>query len=1836
VLLARKTLSIALAATLVLLSPGAEAWSAIKGARTPPRGAASGPAAPSALPAAAVARAAASSNNGAQASVGAQPAADGGPAATAQAERLGADAAGDLAEAVYDKGAAQEAVPIVEPPRALGLADAEMEKVDKFTAAVQERYAQQFPEYAGYWKRDYGSWREFIRFFTPEYGVREALARGARYVYRDRLETIQEREAFDRILADEIAKIALRDPNHGKNAALARALTKRGEPSADSLPPDEESPFHVTLKDLVPDSERSKLVMTAEVLNRFESTWQAFAMRDFTLLVGPPAAVKSALPRFLASPLGVTKPENLPEGPGIPYLAVTMHPGIGTFELVGGYRPKELKIKDPKQADAIVKRRLKEDAHRREYGAFVDAASKVYGPGDFEGLRARAEADLDAAGEPAAKRRVVTLAHALRYGESSLAWQDGYLTYALKKDIWITFEELNAAPTEVLEFLNEFMSSRRLIVTQKLGQTEVLAPKPGGNFMLWATMNPETDSNRNMLARTMKSRWRIKHFGDLPSMETAEILEKKFGLPSTWALALVENVHKPLSQQARARTIGGQWRDGYVYNFRHLLRVSKRWKHFYDRLPASQRRPDSAASLALLAREAYSVYSGQIREPNLKQTIFTMLDQALGLRGNNITFASLTPHPTGFEDLGDRIRIGDVEIKKGPGGRLTPEANRDYVPNATTWPRLYEYAKALALGEPILLMGESGVGKTTDLKYLFQVLNYNLHYKNLDSDTAQEEVVGGYVTGDRRGVYVFAEGMLPAAVDEDSAVLLDEINLNPLAEWMNTLIDDSALYLPHRIVRGRPMLTGAANPPEPSRYGGRLLMSPAFRSRWQEFWVEDDFSTARLRELMRSWLGGAAAAFGRSDAGVASWTDAARDLMSRFSKKKRPAEPVGDEPGQEAAAQSGTPSTIEELLVARKIPAEQWPAVRAKIEAVEAKIRMVGATVGRDPTLRFVPGDWWAFWFEKNTITYPLDFLLTHSEDAVVGVVDHEGSHRDITVVDQTLPLARKFLENPERHFLWNAVEDPRVNNWVSKRLPGARAYLNELYDSMGYTETRGEAKPAPSKDDVEKILKGDGGTAFPPEVLSLPHAEFGWAIQYYWRYGKPPEIKSKSARKAFLEAQPHLDEVFKEYPRQDDPTQRQRLAHTLKALETIDEKIWPLYEPLVQRSKNKLAKSRRGNKGGKGKSGSGQGGGQGQKGGARGGNGLSEPPPQKPPQGAPPRQDKKQPGKDGGQGEKKDDKTAGGSGEGEEHKPEKKKRSLWDKLTGKNKDEEEDDGDPEPPKNPDQHDHEADKTVRDLADKAAKDMAGKVPRTANGLGDPRKGGKGSVKEPGDAEVKPLTLADVVATQREQLLNDDATAFQRVYRQVAEAANQMVTHLDNLFVKNSRPGDVGWYRSGRKPSISRAMKLDGQGAGRDDIWYKRVEATKRKYKVTILVDESGSMLDKRHPTLQAAVMLIESLHRLQVDIEIIGFAETAQIHLPYGTPITPEVKERLLAALETSVGARGGTHDADAVKRALDRILAEDGDERIIFVLTDGDGNGPSKLSSVLPQAEAGRVGVIGVGIGPGMEYVRTSYPRHVLVPEYWQLPMEIKKQVEQFIAEREQTALAARQRGGGVAAWSLSSSSDRLPLSLLARLRKLVFDLVNRRNGFILFAAMIVACATVGFSSPMAAGLGLAGMAVLVGDALIHGAVLRREAVPAALEAQAARLRAALPASRAALADQAIRTALKGLPSGPTFDHPWLALVSEGFVAREKTWPAAWTHLKGSVDAGMIAGLIASRSTEDGTSNAELDVLGELGPAGRGPLLTLGLRGLAFDDERYAKDIARRLAASLERLPPA
>ncbi|KAF9032309.1 hypothetical protein BDZ89DRAFT_1234584 [Hymenopellis radicata] len=80
-----------------------------------------------------------------------------------------------------------------------------------------------------------------------------------------------------------------------------------------------------------------------------------------------------------------------------------------------------------------------------------------------------------------------------------LVFQDGLLVRALRNGDWIVLDELNLAPTDVLEALNRLLDDNRELI---IPETQAVV-KPHPHFMIFATQNPASDvsSLRHMARR---------------------------------------------------------------------------------------------------------------------------------------------------------------------------------------------------------------------------------------------------------------------------------------------------------------------------------------------------------------------------------------------------------------------------------------------------------------------------------------------------------------------------------------------------------------------------------------------------------------------------------------------------------------------------------------------------------------------------------------------------------------------------------------------------------------------------------------------------------------------------------------------------------------------------------------------------------------------------------------------------------------------------------------------------------------------------------------------------------------------------------------------------------------------------------------------------------------------------------------------------------------------------------------------------------------------------------------------------------------------------------------
>jgi midasin len=201
------------------------------------------------------------------------------------------------------------------------------------------------------------------------------------------------------------------------------------------------------------------------------------------------------------------------------------------------------------------------------------------------------------------------------------------------------------------------------------------------------------------------------------------------------------------------------------------------------------------------------------------------------------------------------------------------QSNAKYILTSSVHYRMKQLARIVVSRRyPILLQGPTSAGKTSLVEYLAKLTGQKFVRINNHEHTDLQEYMGSYLS-DSAGRLTFQEGALVEAVRNGYWIVLDELNLAPseVLEALNRLLDDNReLYIPetqqtvrsvlvlvtlasldcrsgsqyHRVLRPHPnfLLFATQNPP--GIYGGRKVLSRAFRNRFVELHVDGQSSPA--------------------------------------------------------------------------------------------------------------------------------------------------------------------------------------------------------------------------------------------------------------------------------------------------------------------------------------------------------------------------------------------------------------------------------------------------------------------------------------------------------------------------------------------------------------------------------------------------------------------------------------------------------------------------------------------------------------------------------------------------------------------------------------------------------------------------------------------------------------------------------------------------------------------------------------------------------------------------------------------------------------------------------
>ncbi|KUJ07208.1 midasin [Mollisia scopiformis] len=286
--------------------------------------------------------------------------------------------------------------------------------------------------------------------------------------------------------------------------------------------------------------------------------------------------------------------------------------------------------------------------------------------------------------------------------DGQLRFQEGLLVQALRKGHWIVLDELNLAPTDVLEALNRLLDDNRELL---IPETQEVV-RPHENFMLFATQNPPgLYGGRKTLSRAFRNRFLELHFDDIPQDELQQILEYRSQKVAPSDCKRIVDVYKELSTLRQTNRLFEQ-KDSFA-TLRDLFRWALR----------------DADNREQLAANGYMLLAERVRNPAERTAVKEIIERIMKVK--------VDPNLLYSGDLSPEIKA------------FNATSNAQGVVWTNAMRRLYVLvANALRNNEPVLLVGETGCGKTTVCQMIADAFGKELHIVNAHQNTETGDLIG--------------------------------------------------------------------------------------------------------------------------------------------------------------------------------------------------------------------------------------------------------------------------------------------------------------------------------------------------------------------------------------------------------------------------------------------------------------------------------------------------------------------------------------------------------------------------------------------------------------------------------------------------------------------------------------------------------------------------------------------------------------------------------------------------------------------------------------------------------------------------------------------------------------------------------------------------------------------------------------------------------------------------------------------------------------------------------------------------------------------------------------
>ncbi|RDA83003.1 hypothetical protein CP532_4393 [Ophiocordyceps camponoti-leonardi (nom. inval.)] len=426
-------------------------------------------------------------------------------------------------------------------------------------------------------------------------------------------------------------------------------------------------------------------------------------------------------------------------------------------------------------------------------------------------------------------------------GSFAFSFIEGNIVKAVRNGDWVLLDEINLASPDTLETIADLLTGpdeRPSILLAETGELEKVVAHP--NFRIFGAMNPATDVGKKDLPVGIRSRFTELYVRspDADHKDLLTIVKAYLGSSSTkidQAADDITRLYLNTKRMAEEKRLVDGANEVPHFSLRTLTRVLSY---------VTSIAPFYGLRRALF--EGFSMGFLTLLDKSSETMLLPLIHHhLLDKHGNPQSLLSQTPQHAkdGKQYVRFRNRNRDRQYWLLQGGQ-TPIERDDYIITPFVERNLLNLVRATSTRRfPILIQGPTSAGKTSMIEYLANFTGNTFVRINNHEHTDLQEYLGTYVSGPD-GKLRFQEGLLVEAMRQGYWIVLDELNLAPtdVLEALNRLLDDNReLLIPETQEVVRPhesfILFATQNPP--GLYGGRKVLSRAFRNRFLELHFDD-------------------------------------------------------------------------------------------------------------------------------------------------------------------------------------------------------------------------------------------------------------------------------------------------------------------------------------------------------------------------------------------------------------------------------------------------------------------------------------------------------------------------------------------------------------------------------------------------------------------------------------------------------------------------------------------------------------------------------------------------------------------------------------------------------------------------------------------------------------------------------------------------------------------------------------------------------------------------------------------------------------------------------------